>query len=51
MNWPAGIGGKGNDGVAGVVKQTPGAVGYVELAYATQNKLAYAYLRNPRAGS
>ncbi len=49
VNWPAGIGGKGNDGVAGVVKQTPGAVGYVELAYATQNKLAYAYLRN-RAG-
>lgn len=49
VNWPAGIGGKGNDGVAGVVKQTPGAVGYVELAYATQNKLAYAHLRN-RAG-
>ena len=50
VNWPAGIGGKGNDGVAGVVKQTPGAVGYVELAYATQSKLAYAYLRN-RAGA
>jgi len=49
VNWPAGIGGKGNDGVAGVVKQTPGAVGYVELAYATQSKLPYAYIRN-RAG-
>jgi len=49
VNWPAGIGGKGNDGVAGIVKQTPGGIGYVELAYATQNKLAYAHLRN-RAG-
>jgi len=46
VNWPAGIGGKGNDGVAGVVKQTPGAIGYVELAYATQNRLPYAYVRN-----
>lgn len=49
VSWPVGIGGKGNDGVAGVVKQTPGAIGYVELAYATQNKLPYAYIRN-RAG-
>jgi phosphate transport system substrate-binding protein len=49
VDWPAGMGGKGNDGVAGIVKQTPGGVGYVELAYATQNKLPYAYVRN-RAG-
>jgi phosphate transport system substrate-binding protein len=46
VDWPAGIGGKGNEGVTGVVKQTPGAVGYVELAYAEQNKLAYAELKN-----
>ncbi len=50
VNWPVGLGGKGNEGVAGVVKQTPGAVGYVELAYATQNKMAMAALRN-RAGN
>ena len=49
VNWPAGMGGKGNDGVAGIVKQTPGGIGYVELAYATQNKLPYAHVRN-RAG-
>jgi phosphate transport system substrate-binding protein len=46
VNWPVGIGGKGNEGVAGVVKQTPGAIGYVELAYAVQNKIAYAEVRN-----
>jgi len=46
VNWPVGIGGKGNEGVAGVIKQTPGAIGYVELAYAVQNKLAYAQIRN-----
>jgi len=46
VNWPVGIGGKGNEGVAGVVKQTPGAVGYVELAYAKQNKMKSASLRN-----
>lgn len=46
VNWPVGLGGKGNEGVAGVVKQTPGAVGYVELAYATQNRMATAALRN-----
>ncbi len=49
VSWPAGVGGKGNDGVAGLVRQTPGAIGYVELAYAQQNKLPMAYLRN-RAG-
>ena len=40
MNWPTGVGGKGNEGVAGLVKQTPGALGYVELIYALQNKIA-----------
>jgi phosphate transport system substrate-binding protein len=46
LQWPVGIGGKGNEGVAGAVKQSAGAVGYVELAYAKQNKLAYALVRN-----
>jgi len=46
VNWPVGLGGKGNEGVSGVVKQTPGAVGYVELAYAKQNKMKVATLRN-----
>lgn len=44
--WPVGIGGRGNEGVAGQVKQTPGSVGYVELAYARQNRLPAAALRN-----
>ena len=46
VKWPAGIGGKGNEGVSGLVKQTPGAIGYVELAYAVQNKLPYAEVQN-----
>ena len=46
LQWPVGIGGKGNEGVAGQVKQTPYAIGYVELAYARQNKLPYAWLKN-----
>src|SRR5262249_39094183 len=46
VSWPAGIGGKGNDGVAGLVRQTPGSVGYVELAYAKPNKLSMAALKN-----
>ncbi|MFZ5944911.1 MAG: phosphate ABC transporter substrate-binding protein PstS [Bacillota bacterium] len=46
VKFPAGIGGKGNEGVAGQVKQLPGSIGYVELAYATTNKLTYAKLRN-----
>ncbi|MEW6721079.1 MAG: phosphate ABC transporter substrate-binding protein PstS [Thermodesulfobacteriota bacterium] len=46
VKWPVGLGGKGNEGVAGVVQQTPGAVGYVELAYAKQNKMAVASIRN-----
>jgi len=46
VKWPVGIGGKGNEGVSGVVKQTPGAIGYVELAYAKQNRMKVASLRN-----
>jgi phosphate transport system substrate-binding protein len=46
VNWPAGIGGKGNEGVSGQVKQTPGALGYVELIYAVQNKLPYSDVKN-----
>jgi phosphate transport system substrate-binding protein len=46
VKWPVGIGGKGNEGVTGTVKQTPGAIGYVELAYAIQNKLEPASLKN-----
>src|SRR5665811_124285 len=46
VKWPVGLGAKGNEGVAGQVKQTPGSVGYVELAYAKQNNLAYAAIRN-----
>src|SRR5436305_322263 len=46
VNWPTGIGGKGNEGVAGLVTQTPGAIGYVELIYALQNKIAYGSVQN-----
>ncbi|PYM60828.1 MAG: phosphate ABC transporter substrate-binding protein PstS [Candidatus Rokuibacteriota bacterium] len=46
VNWPVGLGGKGNEGVAGQVKNTPGALGYVELAYAVQNKLPVGVVRN-----
>lgn len=46
VSWPTGIGGKGNEGVAGQVKQTPGALGYVELIYAIQNKMPYADIKN-----
>jgi phosphate transport system substrate-binding protein len=46
VNWPVGLGGKGNEGVSGQVKQTPGAVGYVELIYAIQNKMSYADVKN-----
>ncbi|HEY1953424.1 MAG TPA: phosphate ABC transporter substrate-binding protein PstS [Gemmatimonadaceae bacterium] len=46
IKWPVGLGGKGNEGVAGQVKQTPGSIGYVELAYARQNKLPYANVKN-----
>src|ERR1700730_17056999 len=46
VNWPTGLGGKGNEGVSGQVKQTPGALGYVELIYAIQNKMPYADVKN-----
>src|SRR6516164_1258958 len=46
VSWPTGIGGKGNEGVSGQVKQTPGALGYVELIYAVQNKMPYAEVKN-----
>jgi len=46
LNWPAGIGGKGNAGVAGAIQQTPGSIGYLELAYAVQNNLSYATMQN-----
>jgi phosphate transport system substrate-binding protein len=46
VQWPVGLGGKGNEGVAGQVKQLPGTVGYVELVYAKQNKLPYADVKN-----
>ncbi|GAC1416965.1 MAG: phosphate ABC transporter substrate-binding protein PstS [Flavisolibacter sp.] len=46
VNWPAGLGGKGNEGVSGLIKQTPGAIGYIELAYAIQNKMTYAKVQN-----
>lgn len=45
-NWPTGVGGKGNEGVAGYVRQLPGAIGYVELIYALQNKISYGSIRN-----
>jgi phosphate transport system substrate-binding protein len=46
VNWPAGVGGKGNEGVTGLVRQTPGSLGYVELIYALQNKVAYGTVQN-----
>jgi len=46
VKWPTGIGGKGNEGVSGSVVQTPGAIGYVELIYALQNKIAYGSVQN-----
>ncbi len=46
VNWPVGLGGKGNEGVTGLIKQTPNAIGYVELIYAAQNKVPYGTVRN-----
>ena len=46
VNWPVGVGAKGNEGVAGLVKQTPGSIGYVELIYAVQNKISYGSVQN-----
>ncbi len=45
-SWPVGVGGKGNEGVAGLVRQMPGAIGYVELIYALQNKIAFGSVKN-----
>jgi phosphate transport system substrate-binding protein len=46
VTWPVGLGGKGNEGVSGLVKQTPGSIGYVELIYALQNMISYAPVKN-----
>jgi phosphate transport system substrate-binding protein len=46
VKWPQGMGAKGNDGVAGAIRQLPGAIGYVELIYAVQNKIAFGSIRN-----
>ena len=46
LNWPVGVGGKGNEGVAGLVTQTPGSIGYVELVYALQSKISYGAVQN-----
>jgi phosphate transport system substrate-binding protein len=46
VNWPVGLGGKGNEGVTGLVKQTPNAIGFVELIYAVQNKIPYGAVKN-----
>ncbi len=46
VNWPVGLGGKGNEGVTGLVKQTPDAIGYVELIYAVQNNIPYGTVKN-----
>jgi phosphate transport system substrate-binding protein len=46
VNWPTGVGGKGNEGVSGLVSQTPGSIGYVELIYALQNKVSYGSVQN-----
>jgi phosphate transport system substrate-binding protein len=46
VNWPTGLGGKGNEGVSGLIKQTPASIGYVELIYAKNNNLAFAHLMN-----
>jgi phosphate transport system substrate-binding protein len=46
VNWPVGLGGKGNEGVSGLVKQTPNSIGYIELIYAVQNNIAYGKVQN-----
>jgi phosphate transport system substrate-binding protein len=46
VNWPVGLGGKGNEGVSGLIKQTPYSIGYVELIYAIQNKMEYGKVQN-----
>jgi phosphate transport system substrate-binding protein len=46
VNWPTGVGAKGNEGVSGMVRQTPGAIGYIELVYALQNKISFGAVQN-----
>jgi len=46
INWPVGLGGKGNEGVSGLIKQTPDSIGYVELIYALQNKIPFGLVQN-----
>jgi phosphate transport system substrate-binding protein len=46
VSWPVGLGGKGNEGVSGLLKQTPNSIGYVELIYAAQNKITYGAVKN-----
>ncbi len=46
VNWPVGLGGKGNEGVSALIEQTPGSLGYVELIYAVQNKMRYGAVKN-----
>jgi phosphate transport system substrate-binding protein len=46
VNWPVGLGGKGNEGVAGQIQQTPNSIGYIELIYAVQNKISYGKVKN-----
>ena len=46
VQWPVGLGGKGNEGVSGLVKQTPDSIGYVELIYAVQNNISYGKVQN-----
>ena len=50
VNWPVGLGGKGNEGVSGIVKETPNSIGYVELIYAVQNHLSYGLVKNAAWG-
>jgi phosphate transport system substrate-binding protein len=46
VKWPKGLGGKGNEGVAGMIRQMPGSIGYIELIYAVQNKIPYGVVKN-----
>ncbi|MGB7845158.1 MAG: phosphate ABC transporter substrate-binding protein PstS [Candidatus Acidiferrum sp.] len=48
VNWPLGVGGKGNEGIAGLLKQTPGAIGYVDFQYAVQSQIPFGSVRNSR---
>jgi phosphate transport system substrate-binding protein len=50
VKWPKGLGGKGNEGVAGMIRQMPGSIGYIELIYAVQNKIPYGAMQNSAGG-